>query len=413
MIRTGTGLVRQRAPVTYQETAAGRRAVKSRYVPRGDGTVGFRLGVYDRSRELIIDPVLSYSTYLGAADEDFADDIAVDSSGSAYVTGRTASTAFPTTGGAFDTTKNSGVDAFVTKFNPSGSALAYSTFVGGSGEDIGEGIAIDSSGNAYVTGRTNSPSTGAASGQFPIISGAFDASNGGVDGFVLKLDASGSALTYSSYLGGANEDFGEDVVVDASGSAYVTGRTASISTGALANRFPLTVGAPDAAYAGGFEAFASKVNAGGTALTYSTYIGGSGDDFGEGIFVDSSGSAYVTGRTTSNGSGSAAFPTTAGAFDTGHNGGADAFLTKVNATGTSPFTYSTFLGGSSDDQGRDVTVDASGSAYVTGTHLERFPNHGRCLRHVAQRQQRRLRDEVQRHRLVAAHLLDLPGCGQR
>jgi hypothetical protein len=363
VLRTAAGVVRQLAPIAYQRDKDTRSKVDSRYVLDGEDTVRFALGEYDPRRELVIDPVLEYSTYLGGGDQEFADDIAVDSTGHAYVVGRTSSSGiggsapvFPTTTGALDTSYNGNVDAFVTKFNPSGSQLVYSTFLGAGQEDIGEGIAVDSSDNAYITGRTTSST-------FPTFGTGADATYGGSrDAFVTKLNPAGSALVYSTFLGGAQEDFGEDVAVDGSGSAYVSGTTKSESTVAASDRFPTTTNAFDTSFAGGFEAFMSKYNAGPT-LAYSTYLGNTGDDFGEGIAVDASGNAYVTGITKSQ---SPSFPTTAGAFDTSHAGGEEVFVTKINPSPSTPLVYSTFLGGGGDDGGKDVAVDASGNAYVTG-----------------------------------------------
>ena len=302
---------------------------------------------------------LVYSTYLGGGGYDQGDDIGVDSTGSAYVSGFTDSMLFPTTAGAFDTTFNGLVDTFVTKLNPAGSALGYSTYLGGSDEDRGYGIAVDSVGSAYVTGYTYSA-------DFPTTAGALDATyNGNYDAFVTKLNAFGSALVYSTYLGGSSYDFGFGIAVDSTGSAYVTGYTYYVGA------FPTTAGAFDTTANGNYDAFVTKLNAFGSALVYSTYLGGSGDDYGFGIAVDSAGSAYVTGSTYS-----ADFPTTAGAFDTTYNGGYDAFVTKLNAFG-SALVYSTYLGGNTDDYGYGIAVDSAGNAYVTGfTHSADFPTTG-------------------------------------
>jgi hypothetical protein len=301
---------------------------------------------------------LVYSTYLGGSgggistgpfDQGFG--IAVDAGGNVYITGVTNSTDFPTTPGAFDTTFNGQADAFITKLNPSGSALEYSTYLGGSGlahGDQGNSIAVDAAGNAYVIGTTSSA-------DFPTTPGAFDTTLIGDDAFVTKLNPSGSELVYSTYLGSDNPDEGRDITIDAAGNAYVTGFAGS-------DNFPITPGAFDTTFSGG-DAFVTKLNPSGSELIYSTYLGGSNGTSGNGIAVDAAGNAYVTGSTISTD-----FPTTPGAFDTTHGGSADAFVTKLNPSG-SELVYSTYLGGNDLDQGFGIVVDAAGNAYVTGRTL--------------------------------------------
>ncbi len=244
------------------------------------------------------------------------------------------------------------VDAFVSKVNAAGSALAYSTYLGGSNDDTGRGIAVDAAGNAYVVGHTSSSN-------FPVTPGAFQTtfSINGVRGFVSKLNAAGSALVYSTYLGGSSSGHGADagtgIAVDAAGNAYVTGGTSSLD-------FPTTPGAFQTVYGGNDDAFVSKLNATGSALVYSTYLGGSDGEGGSDIAVDAAGNAYVTGYTYSSN-----FPTTPGAFQTAYGGNVDAFVSKLNASG-SALVYFTYLGGSNDDTGRGIAVDAAGNAYVTG-----------------------------------------------
>jgi hypothetical protein len=285
--------------------------------------------------------------------------IAVDSAGAAYVTGATSGD-FPITPGAFDTSVGF-FAAFVTKLNPLGSGLVYSTYLGGSYVDGGVGIAVDSAGAAYVTGQ-------AGSGDFPTTVGAFDTThNGGgdifiADAFVTKLNSTGSGLQYSTYLGGSGDDFGLGIALDAAGSAYVTGRSES-------GEFPTTAGAYDTSFNGGADAFVTQLDPGGSSLAYSTYLGGpSGFDTGRGIALDSAGAAFVTGETFA-----ADFPTTAGAFDTSFNGGVDTFVTKLGPGGSS-LAYSTYLGGSGDDVGEGIALDSAGAAYVTGDTLSgNFP----------------------------------------
>jgi len=338
--------------------------VEGRYRLEGESHIRFQVGPYDHSKPLVIDPTLAYSTYLGgsgvegrAVIEYFAPfgGIAIDASGNAYVTGDTDSSDFPTTPGALQTTFGGFVDIFVTKLNAAGSAVLYSTYLGGSDLDYGAGIAVDASGNAYITGQT-------ASLNFPTTPGAFrTAFGGGRDAFVSKLNAAGSALLYSTYLGGSDYDEGDGIAVDASGNAYVTGDTFS-------SDFSTTPGAFQTTFGGFVDIFVSKLNATGSALLYSTYLGGSSDDRGLGIALDPSGNGYVTGITASSN-----FPTTPGAFQTTSGGGWDAFVTKLNAAG-SALLYSTYLGGSGNDYGFSIAIDASGNAYGTGlTGSGNFP----------------------------------------
>ena len=365
VLRADGGEVRLRKPVVYQEQNGQRAVIPTRYVLKAERQVAFEVAAYDATKPLIIDPVLAYSTYLGGRASAFggnADDeglgIAVDAAGNAYVTGRTLSTSFPTTPGAFQVTFGGGFfDAFVTKLNGDGSALVYSTYLGGSVDDRGNAIAVDAAGNAYVTGSTSS-------NNFPTTSGAVQPTCGisGGDAFVSKLNETGTTLVYSTCLGGSGGQFGNGIAVDVAGNAYVTGQTTSPN-------FPTTLGAFQPSPHGGIaHAFVTKVNPTGTGLVYSTYLGGSGIDLGNGIAVDVAGNAYVTGF-----AGSTDFPTTPGAFQTARASSSDAFVTKVNPTGTG-LVYSTYLGGNADDEGFAIAVDVAGNAYVTGrTNSPNFP----------------------------------------
>ena len=311
---------------------------------------------------------LVYSTYLGGSVRDGASGIAVDTSGNAYLTGNTVSFDFPTTPGAFQTTSGGGFygDAFVSKLNAGGSALVYSTFLGGSSDDWGSGIAVGASGSAHVTGATDSS-------DFPTTPGAFQTSLAGTcfectNAFVTKLNAAGSALVYSTYLGGSNSDGGFGIAVDASSNAYVTGSATS-------SNFPVTPGAFQTIYGGNGDAFISKLNPADSTLVYSTYLGGSNADWGGAVAVDSSGNAYVTGTADSSD-----FPTTPGAFQSTCAGGSgypspcrDGFVSKLGAAG-SALVYSTYLGGSNDEEGLGIALDASGNVCVTGwTSSSDFP----------------------------------------
>jgi hypothetical protein len=353
-------------PATYKglrtTNGGGRDLLEGQYVPRGDNRIGFQLAGYDRRRPVVIDPVLTYSSYLGGSEDDVGAGIAVDVLGSIYVVGYIKSSDFPSSAGAFQTTNGGNTDAFVTKLNAAGSALLYSTYLGGNQPDYGRSIAVDVSGNVYVTGT--------AGPYFPTTPGAFRTTwEGSNNVFVSKLRATGSALLYSTYLGEASVVAAVGgIAIDASDNAYVTGSTDS-------SDFPTTPNALQTSYAGGgFDGFMSKLNPLGSALVYSTYLGGSGPDFGTGIAVDASANAYVTGWTSSTD-----FPTTPGAFQAAPGGREDCFVSKLNATG-SALLYSTYLGGSGEDRGSGIAVDATGSAYVTGFNFSvDFPTSSGAL----------------------------------
>jgi hypothetical protein len=357
-LESAAGALIQRPPVAYQEFDGRRQSVEARYRLSG-GEVHLVLGSYDPQRRLVIDPVLEYSTYLGGSGADFSGGIAVDSAGASYVTGTTFSTDFPTTAGAFDTSSDSGEDVSVSKLDPAGSSLVYSTFVGGSNGQEGDDVAVDSAGAAYVIGTTSSA-------DFPTTDGAFDTSYNGNDVFVSKLDPAGSGLSYSTYLGGSVEDYAVSIAIDSAEAAYATGITRSTDFPTTAGAFDTSGGCGCAAGAP-FDSFVSKLDPAGSSLAYSTYLGASGWDQVEGIAVDSAGAAYLTGFTDSTD-----YPTTAGAFDTTFNSdansGDDAFVSKLNPAG-SGLGYSTYLGGSSSDEGRGIAADSAGAAFVTGATL--------------------------------------------
>jgi len=293
-------------------------------------------------------------TFLGGGFADFSFGIAVDTEGQAYVTGRTESTDFPTTAGAFNTGLSGNVDAFVAKLSTDGSSLDYASFLGGDLPDFSLGIAVDTEGQAYVTGRTEST-------DFPTTTGAFDGSyNGFRDVFVAKLNAAGSDLSYATFLGGSGWDQGSHIAVDGVGSAFVTGTTQSAY-------FPTTSGAFDTSL-DGWDAFVAKLNPAGSDLSYATFLGGGGFESGNSIAVDDAGSAYVAGHTDSPD-----LPTTSGAFDISYNGATDAFVATVNADGTG-LDYATYLGGESSERSNDISLDSDGNIFVTGqTSSSDFP----------------------------------------
>ena len=298
---------------------------------------------------------LIYSTYIGGSETDEGKGIAVDASGNAYVTGRTfdGPVSFPTTTGAFDETLNGERDVFVLKLDPTGSALVYSTLLGGSLNERAFGIDIDTSGNAYITGETTD-----AAIDFPTTTGAFDVThNGDLDVFVTKLNPTGSALVYSTLIGGDNIDIGNGIAIDGAGNAYITGETTNGTVD-----YPTTAGTFDENHNGMQDAFVTKLNATGSALVYSTFLGGSHNDIANGIAVNATGNAYITGETFDH---TTDYPTTQFAFSTTHTGSNDVFVTKLETDGAT-LSYSTFIGGGSDDRGLAIAIDPVGSAYITG-----------------------------------------------
>ena len=370
-----SGEISFRKPVVYQERNGHRELIEGRFTLGRRHTVGFQLGNYDHAQPLVIDPVLAYSTYLGGngASGDAAYAIAVDATGDAYVTGETSSGNFPVTAGAYQSA-NKGLatstnNAFIAKLNPAGTALVYSTFLGGSGDTAAYALAVDASGNAYVSGSTSAAN-------FPTTAGAIQtATNAGATGynaFVTKLNSTGTALVYSTYLGGSGNgngtgDEANGLAVDGSGDAYVVGYTYSSNFPVTPTAFQTTnLAVPNAIE----TAFVAELNPTGTALTFSTLLGGSGSgEWGEGdianaVAVDASGNVYVTGQ-----AGSPDFPTTGGAYQTTNPAAANtqtaAFLAKINPTGTG-LLYSTYLGGSSSAVGTALAIDGAGDAYLTG-----------------------------------------------
>jgi hypothetical protein len=415
VFKIGEGEIRWHKPVAYQEKNGTRQEIAAHYAIT-DTRVAFELAKYDASRPLYIDPLiystylggkeeqdgfgiavdgagnayvtgdtffktfptknplqpaygggysdafvakinaagsaLVYSTYLGGIGDDRGFGIAVDTVGSAYVTGLTASANFPTKNPIQYPHGGLAYDAFVTKISPDGSALVYSTALGGDGNDQGKAIAVDGTGNAYVTG--------VARDGFPTTPGAFQTTWGGGNGdaFVAEINPTGMALVYSTYLGGSGYDAGFGIAVDSAGYANITGFTSS--------DFPTKNPLQPNFGGGSYDAFVARINPAGSALAYSTYLGGNSDDYGFGIAVDSGGNAYVTGVTASTD-----FPTM-NPLQPASGGGTDAFVTKITPSGS--LVYSTYLGGSSNDAGTGIAVDSLGTAHVTGyTYSLDFP----------------------------------------
>jgi hypothetical protein len=460
-----TGNLTLHKPFAYQQSNGHRQAVEARFVLRAHNQVGLDVGSYDRSRTLVIDPTLTYGTYLGGNGDDEAYGIALDTAGNTYITGEsnstsgfpggdpthggydafvvklksdgtfgyttfvggsgddlgsaiavnpatgaayvggiTTSTDLPTTAGAKQSSSGSPAnsncvsgannvsapctDAFVFELSPTGSTV-YLTYLGGNNDDGAFGVALDTSGNAYVTGFT-------ASANFPVASALYELLNNGVasnppfeDAFVTEVNPSGTDWVYSTFLGGQNNDFGSGISVDSSGNAYVAGGTYSIdfpfSTGAFQTQCG-TDGNCNATTTGQIysDAFVTKLSASGAALSYSTYLGGSSDDFGTAVALDTSGQIYVTGQTTDDNTGAGDFPVVAGGFSSQYgNGNASAsgngFVSKINPAGggSSDLVYSSYLGGSTFDSGLGIAVDSLNNAYVTGSTLSSdFPSTG-------------------------------------
>jgi hypothetical protein len=349
--------IRERAPEAYQIRRGKRVAVESHFQAGADGAFGFAVGAYDRSLPLVIDPVLSYSTLLGGSGADAANALAVDSTGAAYIAGFTASYNLPTLNPE-QAANGGGNDAFVAKLNSTGNALVYCTYLGGTGEDKALGIAVDSTGAAYVTGWTQSAN-------FPVRNALQASLAGGQNAFVVKLTPTGNGLAYSTFLGGNGSDSGNGIALDSSFNAYVVGDATSTN-------FPTSASGFQKTYHGGQDAFVAKLSSTGASLVYSTYIGGGNLDHGAAIAVDASGTTYITGSTSSTD-----FPM-ASAFQGANGGGQNAFITRLSAAGTS-LLFSTFLGGSGGrtgypEAGQGIALDSAGNAYIAGvTSSANFP----------------------------------------
>ena len=359
LLRTPHGTLVQSRPLVYQEINGRRSIVDARYRVRGK-SLGFALGSYDRSRPLVIDPVLAWSTYLGGSIEDYGYALAVDGSGNAYITGTAGSSDFPTVNPIYGT-KGYDWDVFVAKINAAGTAIIYSTYLSANGwNEYGLGIAVDSSGNAYITGATNAT-------DFPgVTAGSIQPTFGGTgsnrDAFALKINAAGNAILWATYLGGAGDDTADAITVDSSGNTYVAG----VTEGSLPW---IDAGAIQPAYAGGYyDGFVIKIDSAG-AKVWSTYLGGSGDDSMDAIRLDGSGNLWIGGSTDST-----SWPgVSGGSLQSSNAGSNDVTLTEINAAGTA-ISYATFLGDSGYDYLTGLALDSSGNLYATGfTDSTTFP----------------------------------------
>ncbi|NOY59615.1 MAG: hypothetical protein GXO75_11910, partial [Calditrichaeota bacterium] len=416
VLRADSRRITMQAPIAYQVMDGERTPVAAQFAARGDDTFGFEVGEYDRGLPLVIDPVLEYSTFLGGAYGDESGGIAIDENGFIYITGNTAN--FPVTENAVQKNKVQSdfwgyFDVFVAKLRPDGSALIYATYIGGDSTESAFGIAVDSSGSAYITGSTvseNFPTHNAVQGSF---------GGGLADGFVTKLSPDGSAFVYSTYLGGSDSDFGRDIAVDGSGNACLIGETKS-------DDFPVANAIQSAKNNSENDAFVTKLNAEGSAFLFSTYFGGSDRENAEGIAVDSANNIYLTGYSYSSdfpivngyqkskgwfitkmnagGSGIIFSTKLAGGYGIAVNkdgqvyvagsiskyiyrnfatknavqpafggGNSDGFVAKLSTDG-SELLFATFLGGSGADYAYDIALDSEGNAFVTGrTESTDFP----------------------------------------
>ena len=377
VIMTSLGELKHGDLYVYQFEDGIEKEVDCKFKIFENGDIGFNVGKHNPAEKLIIDPIV-YSTLLGGSSYDTGMSVVVDENGSAFITGHTQSSDFPTTQGAYQTENN--LDAYVTKFTPDGSDVVYSTFIGGSNIDRSQSIAIDNDGNAYIVGFTPSedfPTTqNALQPDYPEYT---DPDWPWHTGFVTKLNNDGSELVYSTYLGGSLPDALFDIAVDDEGNAYIVGNSQS-------HNYPVTPGAFKTDFIGSVHSniVITKLNREGSGLIYSTYMGGSGSEWGNGIALDSLGNAYITGETWSSD-----FIITPNAFQTDGTG-INAYISKLNYDGSDLF-YSTYLGGSAIDRARSIAIDHKGNAYVTGiTQSSDFPvtknafqaEHGDGLRDV-------------------------------
>jgi len=354
LLAIGHSEIRNLRPQVYQYVNGRRREVSGRYLLAGS-RVGFALGEYDRSQPLVIDPVILYATVLGSSGANSGLAVAVDGAGNAYVTGSTTDGGFPTVN-AFQGALVAQKDVFVSKVNAAGTALVYSTYLGGSGSEEAHGIALDAAGNVYIAGYTQSS-------DFPTHTPLQASLAGTINAFVTKLNSTGSALVYSTYLGGSFIDSASGIAVDSTGSAYVAGYT-------LSTNFP-TVSPLQSTLNGNSNAFIAKINPTGSALVYSTYLGGTGSDAAYAIAIDSNTNVYVAGSTSSTN-----FPTM-NPIQAASGGNGDIFVTKLNAAG-SALMYSTYYGGAAEDDAYGIALDVNNNVYVSGftASLSAFPTFG-------------------------------------
>lgn len=368
VIRTAAGELVQQQPVAYQDIAGRRNAVPAKYRLK-NSTLTIALGAYDRSRELVIDPLLAYRVYVPLVQHEYPNSIAIDGAGNAYIAGVSLPFDYVTIVPLASQLLGN-YDAFIAKLNPAGTALSYVMYFGGAGADTATSLAVDASGNAYVAGYT-------ASNDFPVLNAAQASKVALADGFITKINAAGNALVYSTYLGGVGYDYVYGLALAATGAVVVTGVTDSPD-------FPVTTGAYQQARSGHNDGFVARLNPDG-GLAWSSYLGGSDADLPVAVAMDINNDVYVAGATYSLN-----FPTSPGAVQPVHSPPfvyscgsntcstlfQDAFVSKLSANGSS-LLYSTFVGGIRSDYAKAVTVDGAGNAYFAGyTESNDFPATG-------------------------------------
>ncbi len=347
------GELRFHAPKAYQMSDSTRTPIQAAYSISPDHSVSFTIGAYDHAKTLVIDPVLSYSTFLGGSDDEGMFGIKRDSAGNIYLSGETSSIDFPIKNGV-QTVEGGDYDAFVSKFDPTGKHLIYSTYLGGSAFDHAVGVAVNGNGEAFVAGVTQSAN-------FPTKNALQSTLKGTANAFVAHLAKCGDELIFSTYFGGSGADGGaEDLTIDAASNVYIAGQMSSPD-------FPTTAGALQTVCDGpnafpGIcigDGFVAKISADGKKLLYSTLLGGASYDGIGGIAVDQHGSAFLTGITESRD-----LPVL-NAFQAKLAGYGSAFVSELNPTG-SKLIFSTYLGGSQFDSGTAIALGPEGEIWVTG-----------------------------------------------
>jgi len=374
LITTSLCEIKHNKIFAYQELNNQKIEIECRFEKTSDNQYTFKLGKYDKTLALIIDPLV-WSTLIGGSVKsggsfDFVRGMAVDEVGNVYIANKALNEDYPTTTGAYDETQNGKIDVAISKLSDDGSTLVYSTFIGGSSDDEVKGIVIDQSNNVYVTGMTGGNNDD--ENDFPTTSGAFDeAYNGNSDVFVSKLSSDGSKLFYSTYIGGQYSEYGHAITLDDSNNAYIAGITISDQN---TNDYPTTAGAYDETFNGGYyDIIVSKLSSDGSEILYSTFIGGDGEDYAFGITIDKLNNIYIVGGTYIEGGGPTNYPTTSGAYDRFNHDWEDIIVSKLSNDG-STLLMSTIIGGESNERANGIALDDSNNVIITGyTNSKDYP----------------------------------------